>query len=52
MLGSHLIRTYSKTLATIAKSAGEPELYALVRASAEGLGICNLLPTSEWPTRE
>ena len=43
MLGGHLIRTYSKTQATIAKSSGESELYALVRASAEGLGICTLL---------
>ena len=43
MLGDHLIRTYSKTQATIAKSSGESELYALVRASAEGLGICTLL---------
>ena len=43
MIGAHLIRTYSKTQATIAKSPGESELYALVRASAEGLGICMLL---------
>ncbi len=43
MIGAHLIRTYSKTQATIAKSSGESELYALVRASAGGLGICTLL---------
>ena len=43
MIGAHLIRTYSKTQATIAKSSGESELYALVRASAEGLGICTFL---------
>ena len=43
MLGCHLIRTYSKTQATIAKSSGESELYALVRASAEGLGMATLL---------
>ena len=43
MLGSHLVRTYSKTQSTIAKSSGESELYALVRASAEGLGIATLL---------
>ena len=40
MLGAHLIRTHSETQATIAKSSGESELYTLVRASAEGLGIC------------
>ena len=43
MLGSHLIRTYSKTQSTIAKSSGESELYAVVRASAEGLGMATLL---------
>ena len=43
MLGAHLIRTYSKTEATIAKSSGESDLYALVRVSAERLGICTHL---------
>ena len=43
MIGNHLIRTYSKTQATIARSSGESELYALVRASAEGLGMATLL---------
>ena len=43
MLDAHLIRTYSTTQAKIARSLGESELYALVRASADGLGICTLL---------
>jgi len=43
MIGSHLIRTYSKTQSVIAKSSGESELYAVVRASTEGLGILTLL---------
>ena len=43
MLGTHLIRTYSKTQATIANNSGESGLYALVRASAEGLGMATLL---------
>ena len=43
MLDSHSIRTYSKIQATIAKSSGESELCALVRASAEGLGMATLL---------
>ena len=43
MIGARLIRTYSKTQAAIAKSSGDSELYALDRASAEGLGICALL---------
>ena len=43
MIGSHLIRTYSKTQSVIAKSSGESELYAVVRASAEGLWILTML---------
>ena len=43
MVGSHLIRTYSTTQSIIAKSSGESELYAVVRASTEGLGIPTLL---------
>ena len=42
-MGAHLIRTYPKTQATVAKSSGESELYAVARASAEGLGIAILL---------
>ena len=43
MLGSHLIRSYSKTQSVIAKSSGESELYAVIRASTEGLGMITLL---------
>ena len=43
MIGAHLIRTYSKTQATVANSSGESELYAVVRASAEGPGMVSLL---------
>ena len=43
MFGSHLIRTYSKTQSIIAKSSGECELYAVGRASTEGLSILTLL---------
>ena len=43
MIGSHLIRTYSKTQSVIAKSSGESELCAAVRASTAGLGIISLL---------
>ena len=38
-----MIRTYSKTHSVIAKSSGESELYAVVRASTEELGILTLL---------
>ena len=43
MLGSHLIRTCSKTQSVVAKSSGESELYGVVRASTEGLGMVTLL---------
>ena len=42
-IGSHLIRAYSETQAVVAKSSGESELYAVVRASFEALGILTLL---------
>ena len=43
MLGSHLIKAYSKTQSVVAKSSGESELYGIIRASTEGLGIATLL---------
>ena len=42
-LGTHLIKAYSKTQAVIAKSSGESELYGVVRASTETLGISTLM---------
>ena len=42
-LGSHLIKAYSKTQAVLAKSSGESELYGVVRASTESLGVSSLL---------
>ena len=42
-IGGHLIKTYAKTQATVAKSSGESELYWVVRASTDGLGILTLL---------
>ena len=41
--GNHLIKAYSKTQAIIAKSSGESELYGVIRASTESLGISTLL---------
>ena len=40
MWGSHALKTYSRQQRTIALSSAEAELYALVAASAEGLGLC------------
>ena len=39
MLGKHLLNTYSRQQKTIALSSAEAELYALVAASAEALGL-------------
>ena len=43
MLGNHLIRSYSKTQAVLAKISGASELYGIVRASTEGLGMVTVL---------
>ena len=43
MRGGHLINAWSKTQAVIAKSSAESELYAIVKGSCEGLGVCTLL---------
>ena len=42
MLGSHVIKSWSKTQAVIAKSCGEAELFGVVRGSTEGLGLITL----------
>ena len=41
-IGTHLLKTYSKTQAVVAKSSGESLLYGVVRASTESLGISSL----------
>ena len=41
--GGHLIKAWSKTQAIIAKSSAESELYAMVKGTCEGLGVCTLL---------
>ena len=40
--GSHLIKMWCKTQAVVALSSAEAELYGLVRASAETLGLISL----------
>ena len=42
MVGKHCIKTWSKTQAVIAKSSAEAELYGVVRAATEALGVCSL----------
>ena len=44
-MGTHCLRTYSVTQKCVSLSSAEAELYALVRASAEAIGICQLAAT-------
>ena len=43
MLGTHTIKGWSKTQSLAALSSGEFELYAILKAAAEGLGITAML---------
>ena len=43
MLGTHTIKTWSKTQSLIALSSGEAELYATLRAAAESLGVMSMM---------
>ena len=43
MAGYHCIKTWSKTQAIVAKSSAESELYGIVKASCEALGILTLM---------
>ena len=42
-LGSHVIKAWSSTQATIALSSGEAELFAMVKGAAHTLGIMSML---------
>ena len=42
MLGSHCLKTWSKTQVFIAKSSGEAELYAVVKGASEAIGMSTL----------
>ena len=41
-IGSHVVKSWARTQATLATSSGEAELYAAVKAAAELLGIQSL----------
>ena len=43
MLGTHCLKTWSKTQALVAKSSGEAELYGVVRGATESLGMSTLI---------
>ena len=42
MPGTHVLKTWSKTRSAIAKRSAESELYAIVQASTEALGLLTL----------
>ena len=42
MVGTHLIKSWATTQATIAKSSAESELYGIVRGTCEALGFISL----------
>ena len=42
IVGSHCIKTWAKTQATVVESSAESELYVAVRRSAEGLGLITM----------
>ena len=46
MAGTHLLKTWSRTQATIALSSAEAELYATIRAAAEVLGLQSMM--KDW----
>jgi hypothetical protein len=43
MIGTHCIKTWSKTQDTIALSSGEAEYYGIVRGASQGIGVRNML---------
>ena len=43
MNGAHLIKSYSRTQSNIALSSAEAELYAMVSAASEGLGLAAMI---------
>ena len=48
--GSHCIKTWWSTQATIALSSAEAELYALTKGAAQGLGMMTLMEDFGIPT--
>ena len=43
MIGSHCIKSWSKTQAIIAELSAEAELYAVVRGGTDGFGMITLM---------
>ena len=49
MLGQHLVKAWSRTQATVALSSAEAEFYAMLKTSAEVLGVMSML--KDWGIR-
>ena len=47
-LGKRIVKTWSKTQSLIALSSGEGELYAMIKASAESMGLLSMLKDFGW----
>ena len=47
-VGKHTIKGWSKTQALVAPSSGESELYAVLKAAAETLGLMSMLKDLNW----
>ena len=47
-IGEHTIKGWSKTQSLVALSSGESELYAALKAAAEGLGTMSVLSDLGW----
>ena len=47
-MGSHVLKSWSKTQSLLAPSSGESEFYAAPNASAEGLGAFSVLKDLSW----
>jgi hypothetical protein len=48
MRGKHVLKAYSKMQANIALTSGEAELYAMVKASTDALGVVSMI--ADWGT--
>ena len=50
--GKHLLKSWSKSHGLVALSSGESELYAVVKASAEGIGLVLFVGWNGRPEEE
>ena len=50
-IGKHTVKGWSKTQSLIALSSGQSELYATLKAAAEGLGMLAMLNDLGWKLR-